>query len=105
MTDSELERFINMNGQGVHGGGMQHFPGLSHPALLTCCSVASWQFMLCLFQEHLDYEIIQSLNPEFNKAVVRVNVFKEHRQTIQVISLPSLFLACGLGHYATVPAF
>uniref|UniRef100_A0A8C9EKT4 RNA cytidine acetyltransferase n=1 Tax=Pavo cristatus TaxID=9049 RepID=A0A8C9EKT4_PAVCR len=36
-------------------------------------------------QEHLDYEIIQSLNPEFNKAVVRVNVFKEHRQTIQYI--------------------
>lgn len=35
-------------------------------------------------QEHLDYEIVQSLNPEFNKAVVRVNVFKEHRQTIQV---------------------
>ncbi|KAG9328103.1 hypothetical protein JZ751_016551 [Albula glossodonta] len=36
-------------------------------------------------QEHLDYEIIQSLNPEFNKAVVRVNIFKEHRQTIQYI--------------------
>uniref|UniRef100_A0A673MAD2 RNA cytidine acetyltransferase n=1 Tax=Sinocyclocheilus rhinocerous TaxID=307959 RepID=A0A673MAD2_9TELE len=35
--------------------------------------------------EHLDYEIIQSLNPEFNKAVVRVNIFKEHRQTIQYI--------------------
>ncbi|XP_054827698.1 RNA cytidine acetyltransferase [Eublepharis macularius] len=37
------------------------------------------------FQEHLDYEVIQSLNPEFNKAVVRVNVFREHRQTIQYI--------------------
>uniref|UniRef100_A0A452GYH4 RNA cytidine acetyltransferase n=1 Tax=Gopherus agassizii TaxID=38772 RepID=A0A452GYH4_9SAUR len=37
------------------------------------------------YEEHLDYEIIQSLNPEFNKAVVRVNVFKEHRQTIQYI--------------------
>lgn len=37
-----------------------------------------------IFKEHLDYEIIQSLNPEFNKAVVRVNVFREHRQTIQV---------------------
>lgn len=35
-------------------------------------------------QEHLDYEIIQSLNPEFNKAVIRVNVFREHRQTVQV---------------------
>ncbi|XP_053545303.1 RNA cytidine acetyltransferase [Bombina bombina] len=37
------------------------------------------------YQEHLDYEVIQSLNPEFEKAVVRVNVFKEHRQTIQYI--------------------
>ncbi|KAF3688680.1 RNA cytidine acetyltransferase [Channa argus] len=37
------------------------------------------------YQEHLDYEIIQSLNPEFNKAVVRVSIFKEHRQTIQYI--------------------
>jgi hypothetical protein len=32
----------------------------------------------------LDYELVQSTNPEFNKAVVRVNVFREHRQTIQV---------------------
>ncbi|XP_007885821.1 RNA cytidine acetyltransferase [Callorhinchus milii] len=37
------------------------------------------------YQEHLDYDIIQSLNPEFNKAVVRVNIYKEHRQTIQYI--------------------
>ncbi|KAH0516674.1 N-acetyltransferase 10 [Microtus ochrogaster] len=37
------------------------------------------------YQEHLDYEIVQSLNPEFNKAVIRVNVFREHRQTIQYI--------------------
>ncbi|GCC31718.1 RNA cytidine acetyltransferase [Chiloscyllium punctatum] len=37
------------------------------------------------YQEHLDYEIVQSLNPEFNKAVVRVNIYKEHRQTIQYI--------------------
>jgi len=37
------------------------------------------------FQEHTDYELIQSTNPEFNKAVVRVNIFKDHRQTIQYI--------------------
>uniref|UniRef100_A0A8I5NBA6 RNA cytidine acetyltransferase n=1 Tax=Papio anubis TaxID=9555 RepID=A0A8I5NBA6_PAPAN len=45
--------------------------------LVDCCKT--------LDQEHLDYEIIQSLNPEFNKAVIRVNVFREHRQTIQYI--------------------
>ncbi len=36
-------------------------------------------------KEHLDYEIIQSTNPDFNGAVVRVNIFKTHRQTIQYI--------------------
>ncbi|PAV84600.1 hypothetical protein WR25_26277 [Diploscapter pachys] len=38
-----------------------------------------------LFQEHTDYELIQSTNPEFRKALVRINVFREHRQTIQYI--------------------
>ncbi|KAK3103722.1 hypothetical protein FSP39_021375 [Pinctada imbricata] len=37
------------------------------------------------YQEHMDYEIIQSTNPDFNKAVIRVNVFRDHRQTIQYI--------------------
>jgi len=40
---------------------------------------------ICMYlQEHMDYEIIQSTNPDFNKAIVRVNIFREHRQTIQV---------------------
>lgn len=37
------------------------------------------------YEEHLDYDIVQSVNPAFNKAVVRVNIFREHRQTIQYI--------------------
>ncbi|VDC00414.1 unnamed protein product [Peniophora sp. CBMAI 1063] len=37
------------------------------------------------YEEHLDYDIAQSTNPEFNKAIVRVNVFRAHRQTIQYI--------------------
>jgi len=36
------------------------------------------------YEEHLDYDIAQSTNPDFNKAIVRVNVFRQHRQTIQV---------------------
>jgi len=36
-------------------------------------------------KEHQDYEIVQSTNPDFNKAIVRVNFFREHRQTIQYI--------------------
>lgn len=39
------------------------------------------------YEEHLDYDIAQSTNPDFNKAIVRVNVFKSHRQTIQVIHI------------------
>jgi len=37
------------------------------------------------YREHQDYDILQSTNPEFNHAVVRVNVFRDHRQTIQYI--------------------
>ncbi|CAG8607471.1 4930_t:CDS:10, partial [Acaulospora morrowiae] len=37
------------------------------------------------YEEHLDYDIIQSTNPDFNKSIVRVNIFRQHRQTIQYI--------------------
>lgn len=37
------------------------------------------------FQEHMDYDIVQSTNPDFNKAIVRVNIYKDHRQTVQYI--------------------
>ena len=37
------------------------------------------------YEEHLDYDIMQSTNPELNKAIVRVNIFRDHRQTIQYI--------------------
>ncbi|TIC25953.1 N-acetyltransferase 10 [Wallemia mellicola] len=37
------------------------------------------------YEEHLDYDIVQSANPDFQKAIVRVNIFKHHRQTIQYI--------------------
>ncbi|KAI4181854.1 MAG: hypothetical protein L6R41_006365 [Letrouitia leprolyta] len=37
------------------------------------------------YQDHFDYSIIQSTNPDFNKAIVRVNIHRQHRQTIQYI--------------------
>ncbi|KAK7961860.1 GNAT acetyltransferase 2 domain-containing protein [Apiospora aurea] len=37
------------------------------------------------YGEHSDYSIMQSTNPDFNKAIVRVNIFRQHRQTIQYI--------------------
>lgn len=39
------------------------------------------------YVEHHDYDIIQSTNPSFNKAIVRVDIKRSgHRQTIQYIS-------------------
>ncbi|XP_065874113.1 RNA cytidine acetyltransferase 1 [Euphorbia lathyris] len=37
------------------------------------------------FKEHIDYDIVRSVNPEFKKAIVRINIYKQHRQTIQYI--------------------
>jgi N-acetyltransferase 10 len=37
------------------------------------------------YADHADYTIIQSTNPDFNKAIVRVNIHRQHRQTIQYI--------------------
>ncbi|KKA30179.1 hypothetical protein TD95_001178 [Thielaviopsis punctulata] len=37
------------------------------------------------YADHADYSIIQSTNPAFNKAIVRVNIHRNHRQTIQYI--------------------
>ncbi|XP_014253743.2 RNA cytidine acetyltransferase [Cimex lectularius] len=38
------------------------------------------------YQEHIDYGLVQSLNADHNKALIRVNVFKTNRQTIQYIN-------------------
>ena len=37
------------------------------------------------YLDHNDYTIIQSTNPGFNKAIVRVNIHRQHRQTVQYI--------------------
>lgn len=36
------------------------------------------------YEEHQDYDILQSTKAEWKGCVVRVNVHKGHRQTIQV---------------------
>lgn len=43
------------------------------------------------YLDHVDYTILQSTNPAFNKAVVRVNVHRQHRQTIQYIQPQDAF--------------
>ncbi|KAJ7951699.1 RNA cytidine acetyltransferase [Quillaja saponaria] len=37
------------------------------------------------YKEHIDFDVVKSLNPEFKKATVRINIYKQHRQTIQYI--------------------
>jgi len=37
------------------------------------------------YAEHVDYEIVESTNPAFGRAPIRVNVFKTHRQTVQYV--------------------
>ncbi|CAM6087692.1 unnamed protein product [Calypogeia fissa] len=37
------------------------------------------------YKEHIDYDLVESVNPAFNKAIVRVNIFRQHRQTVQYI--------------------
>ncbi|XP_056168240.1 RNA cytidine acetyltransferase 1-like isoform X2 [Syzygium oleosum] len=37
------------------------------------------------YKEHIDYDVVRSANPEFKKAIVRINIYKQHRQTIQYI--------------------
>jgi N-acetyltransferase 10 len=38
------------------------------------------------YDEHADYDVVQSTNPEFASAIVRVNVHSgDHRQTIQYV--------------------
>ena len=37
------------------------------------------------YKEHIDYEIIQSTDPQLSNVIVRVNIFHSHRQTIQYI--------------------
>ncbi|KAK6924169.1 putative tRNA binding domain [Dillenia turbinata] len=37
------------------------------------------------YKEHIDYDVVKSANPEFKKATIRINIYKQHRQTIQYI--------------------
>lgn len=37
------------------------------------------------YMDHVDYTILQSTNPDYNKAIIRINVHRQHRQTIQYI--------------------
>ncbi|XP_078428150.1 RNA cytidine acetyltransferase 1-like [Wolffia australiana] len=37
------------------------------------------------YKEHLHYDVVRSADPELKKATIRLNIYKQHRQTIQYI--------------------
>ncbi|ONK79120.1 uncharacterized protein A4U43_C01F3140 [Asparagus officinalis] len=37
------------------------------------------------YKEHLQYDLVRSTDPEFKKAIVQINIYKQHRQTIQYL--------------------
>ncbi|CAN1345012.1 RNA cytidine acetyltransferase 1 [Linum perenne] len=37
------------------------------------------------YKEHIDYDVVKSTNPDFKKAIIRINIYRQHRQTIQYI--------------------
>lgn len=47
----------------------------------TCLTLEAMQGLDALgYSEHIDYELVESTNPAFQKAIVRINVFRDHRQ-------------------------
>lgn len=54
--------------------------------LKTCFEFVITGLKALKYQEHLDFEVIQEYMGEAGKLVTRINVFKDHRQTIQYIA-------------------
>lgn len=58
-----------------------------HPEnLITLFEFVLKGFDALEYQEHSDYTIIRSTNPDYKKAIVRINITRHNRQTIQYIS-------------------
>nr|XP_043632859.1 RNA cytidine acetyltransferase 2-like [Erigeron canadensis] len=53
--------------------------------LKTLFEFVSKGFDMLEYKEHLDYDIVKSSSPELKKVTIRINIYKQHRQTIQYI--------------------
>jgi hypothetical protein len=63
------------------------FPyGAHFVLLLNLCSLHVFLMLFFLIQEHLHYDVVKSADLELKKATIQINVYKQHRQTIQVIT-------------------
>ncbi|THH14726.1 hypothetical protein EW146_g5643 [Bondarzewia mesenterica] len=81
-VDAFAEKTLSSTG---HGRGKSAALGLAIAAALAHRYSNIFGMDALGYEEHLDYDIAQSTNPDFNKAIVRVNVFRQHRQIIQSI--------------------
>ncbi|KAM8721355.1 hypothetical protein ACLKA7_007256 [Drosophila subpalustris] len=58
-----------------------------HPEnLITLFEFVLKGFDALEYQEHADYTIIRSTNPDYKKAIIRINITRSSRQTIQYIA-------------------
>ncbi|XP_036318719.1 RNA cytidine acetyltransferase [Rhagoletis pomonella] len=58
-----------------------------HPEnLITLFEFVLKGFDALEYQEHADYTIIRSTNPDYKKAIIRINITRSNRQTIQYIA-------------------
>ncbi|XP_065371708.1 RNA cytidine acetyltransferase [Calliphora vicina] len=58
-----------------------------HPEnLITLFEFVLKGFDALEYQEHTDYTIIRSTNPDYKKAIIRINITRSNRQTIQYIA-------------------
>ena len=58
-----------------------------HPEnLITLFEFVLKGFDALEYQEHADYTIIRSTNPDYKKAIIRINITRGSRQTIQYIA-------------------
>ena len=59
---------------------------MGHPVCVADLRCSPWAGLEALeYKRHLDFEAIESTNPDFNRAIVRVNLFRDHRQTIAYV--------------------
>eukprot|EP00331_Platyophrya_macrostoma_P004230 CAMPEP_0176422884 /NCGR_PEP_ID=MMETSP0127-20121128/9978_1 /TAXON_ID=938130 /ORGANISM="Platyophrya macrostoma, Strain WH" /LENGTH=1044 /DNA_ID=CAMNT_0017803777 /DNA_START=105 /DNA_END=3239 /DNA_ORIENTATION=+ len=54
--------------------------------LQTCFEFIVKGLVAMGYKDRVDFEAMQSTNPDFAKCIVRINVFRSHRQTVQFIS-------------------
>lgn len=52
------------------------------------------------YKEHIDYDVVQSNVPAFGKAIVRVNIFRNHRQVSESVCARMYVSVCS--HWSLV---